>query len=58
MYSRGNKPGKAPAEPRRQDREIRKLRGELQRESEKFSNMVTKYQKELEDVSSVSYLAL
>ena len=39
---------------RRQDREIRKLRGELQHETQKFQNMVRKYQKELEDVSNVS----
>ncbi|CAI8056927.1 Rho-associated protein kinase 2, partial [Geodia barretti] len=37
---------------RRQDREIRKLRGELQHETQKFQNMVRKYQKELEDVSN------
>ena len=55
---RGNKPGKAPAGPRRQDREIRKLRGELQRESEKFATMVAKYQRELLDVSAVSVLRL
>ena len=39
---------------RRQNREIRKLRGELQHETQKFQNMVSKYQKELEDVSAVS----
>lgn len=39
---------------RRQDREIRKLRGELQHETQKFQNMVKKYQKELEDVTTVS----
>ena len=38
---------------RRQDREIRKLRGELQHETQKFQNMVKKYQKELEDVAMV-----
>ena len=55
MYSRSEKPGKpGKGDTRRQDREVRKLRGELQRESEKFSTMVAKYQKELEDVSSVS----
>ena len=40
---------------RRQDREIRKLRGELQHETQKFQNMVRKYQKELEDVANVSH---
>lgn len=48
--------GKAAAanEPRRQDREIRKLKGELIRETKNFSSMVKKYQKELEDVTAVS----
>ena len=40
---------------RRQEREIRKLRGELQHETQKFQNLVHKYQKELEDVSNVSW---
>ena len=39
---------------RRQDREIRKLRGELQHESHKLQSIVTKYQRELEDMSFVS----
>jgi len=55
---RGNKPGKAAREPRRQDREIRKLRGDLQRESDKFSNMVAKYQRELLDVSNVRFVGV
>ncbi len=53
---RGSKPGKAATGPRRQDREIRKLRGDLQRESDKFSNMVAKYQRELLDVSNVRFI--
>ena len=47
----GGKPGH---DPRRQDREIRKLKGELIRDSKNFTDMVKKYQKELEDVSFVS----
>ena len=39
---------------RRQDRDIRKLRSELQQETEKFQNMAIKYQKELEIMSLVS----
>ena len=39
---------------RRQEREIRKLRGELQHETQKFQNMVKKYQEQLEEVSNVS----
>ena len=54
MYSRPSTKAGRSSEPRRQDREIRKLRGELQHESEKFQNMVRRYQKELEDVQSVS----
>ena len=46
--------GRSQAEPKRQDREIRKLRGELQRETEKFNNLVAKYHKDLEDVQLVS----
>ena len=59
MFSRPTtKPGKSGGgDTRRQDREIRKLRGELQRESEKFTNMVAKYQRELEDVTLVSVLS-
>ena len=53
MYSRPSTKAGRSSEPRRQDREIRKLRGELQHESEKFQNMVKRYQKELEDVQSV-----
>ena len=57
MFSRAPARG-GSAQPssgsRRQEREIRKLRGELQHETQKFQNMVKKYQKELEDVSSVS----
>ena len=54
MYSRPPTKAGRSSEPRRQDREVRKLRGELQHETEKFQNMVRKYQKELEDVQSVS----
>lgn len=54
MYERPPTKSGRSSEPRRQDREIRKLRGELQHEAEKFQNMVRKYQKELEDVQSVS----
>ena len=55
MFSRPpTRTGKSTAEPRRQDREIRKLRGELQRETEKFNNLVAKYHKDLEDVQIVS----
>lgn len=55
MYSRPpTKTGKSTAEPRRQDREIRKLRGELQRETEKLNNLVAKYHKDLEDIQLVS----
>ena len=55
MFSRPpTRTGKNTAEPRRQDREIRKLRHELQRETEKFNNLVAKYQKDLEDVQIVS----
>ena len=54
MFSRPpTRTGKQTAEPRRQDREIRKLRGELQRETEKFNNLVAKYHKDLEDVQLV-----
>jgi len=52
MYERPPTKSGRSSEPRRQDREIRKLRGELQHEAEKFQNMVRKYQKELEDVQS------
>ena len=55
MYSRPSTKAGRSSEPRRQDRELRKLRGELQRESEKFQLMVGKYQKELEDVQIVSH---
>ena len=55
MFSRPpTRAGKSTAEPRRQDREIRKLRHELQRETEKFNNLVAKYHKDLEDVQIVS----
>ena len=40
-------------EPQRQDREIRKLRGELQRETENYQKMVNKYSKDLEEVQQV-----
>lgn len=39
---------------RKKDRDIRKLRGELQKESDKFNNMIAKYQRELIDIQSVS----
>ena len=55
MFSRPptSRTGRSTAEPRRQDREIRKLRHELQRETEKFNNLVAKYHKDLEDVQIV-----
>lgn len=40
---------------RKKDRDIRKLRGELQKESDKFNNMIAKYQRELIDIQSVRY---
>ncbi len=40
--------------PQRQDREIRKLQGTLGRERDRYDDMVQKYRKELEDISSVS----
>ena len=55
MFSRPpSRTGKSTDQPKRQDREIRKLRHELQRETEKFNNLVTKYHKDLEDVQIVS----
>lgn len=42
------------ADVRKKDRDIRKLRGELQKESDKFNNMIAKYQRELIDIQSVS----
>ena len=45
--------GSGKNEPQRQDRELRKLRGELQRETENYQKMVNKYNKELEDVQQV-----
>ena len=55
MYSRPptRGGGHQPSQSRRQDREIRKLRGELQHETQKFQNMVKKYQRELEEVAMV-----
>jgi chromosome segregation ATPase len=55
MFSRTpthGRPSQQSSASRRQDREIRKLRGELQHETQKFQNMVKKYQKEVEDVSA------
>ena len=40
---------------RKKDRDIRKLKGELQKEADKFNNMIAKYQRELIDIQSVSY---
>ena len=54
MFSRPPTKGGQGSESRRQERDLRKLRGELQRESEKFQKMVGKYQKELDDVQGVS----
>ena len=44
------------ADVRKKDRDIRKLRGELQKESDKFNNMIAKYQRELIDIQSVKPL--
>ena len=42
------------AEMRKKDRDIRKLKGEMQKESDTLNNMIAKYQRELIDVQSVS----
>ena len=43
------------ADIRKKDRDIRNLRGNLQKESDKFKHMIEKYQHELMDMQSVSY---
>ena len=55
IYSHNtNKHVKIPNEICRLGSEIRKLQEKLQREHEKFSNMVNKYQKELDEMFLVS----
>ena len=55
MYQRQNTRGQSQRqEPRKaQDREIRKLRGELQRETQRSRHVVEKYQQQLEEIKQV-----
>ena len=41
------------ADVRKKDRDIRKLHGELQKESDKFNNIITKHQQEMIAMQSV-----
>lgn len=54
MFSHRGGSSQQSSASRRQDREIRMLRGELQHEKNKFQSMVIKYQRELQDMSLVS----
>jgi HD superfamily phosphohydrolase len=56
MLQRGPNSGNSKPAPRKaHEREIRKLRGELQQEMQKYKSVVDKYQKNLEEIQRQIY---